>query len=132
MMSSFIRMTAVLLLTVLGVGSAFPAFSGAFLSNPAVNGAILGLLAIGVVYVYHTVWQISKEARWMDKFRSRTQGPMRPPGQAPGGQTGEPHVRPASGRPTRPVFAVRSSGPEATTFGAYWLHCGHPHRTHRA
>jgi hypothetical protein len=41
----------------------------AFLANPALNGVIVGVLAIGILYVFRQVWMLRPAARWIDAYR---------------------------------------------------------------
>lgn len=41
----------------------------AFLSNPALNGLILGVLVLGIVYNFRQVILLGPEAAWLDTFR---------------------------------------------------------------
>ncbi|HXP12988.1 MAG TPA: flagellar motor protein MotA [Stellaceae bacterium] len=40
-----------------------------FLGNPLVNGVILGVLAAGIVYIFHQVVRIGPEARWLERVK---------------------------------------------------------------
>jgi hypothetical protein len=40
-----------------------------FLGNPLVNGVILGVLAAGIVYIFHQVLLLGPEARWLERAR---------------------------------------------------------------
>ncbi|MFN4090698.1 MAG: flagellar motor protein MotA, partial [Alphaproteobacteria bacterium] len=46
----------------------------AFMANPAINGVILAVFAIGVVYVFRQVGMLSNEIAWMEMFRRRRPG----------------------------------------------------------
>ena len=41
----------------------------AFLANPALNGLILGVLLVGIVYTFRQVLRLYPEIRWVNKFR---------------------------------------------------------------
>ena len=49
----------------------FSAVSRAFLANPALNGLILGVLALGVVYIFRQVLMLYPELRWIEGFRRK-------------------------------------------------------------
>lgn len=54
----------------------------AFRANPAINGLILTVLVIGVLYTYAQALGIGPAARWLVRFRSaedRASCPARPP-----------------------------------------------------
>ena len=40
-----------------------------FLANPGLNGLILGVLFIGIVYAFRQVLRLSPEIRWVNSFR---------------------------------------------------------------
>ncbi len=40
-----------------------------FLGNPLVNGVILGVLAAGIVYIFHQVLLLGPEARWLGRVK---------------------------------------------------------------
>jgi len=46
-----------------------------FMGNPWVNGIILAILAIGIIYIFHRVWLLNHEVAWFDKFR-KSQGDL--------------------------------------------------------
>ena len=66
-----LAVTAVLLSTI----------SGAFLANPALNGLIIGVLLIGIVYVFRQVLSLRPEVAWIETFRQNQPGlsVQRPP-----------------------------------------------------
>lgn len=50
-------------------GVLFPMLREAFLANPALNGLILGVLILGVVYNFRQVALLYPEVTWLDSFR---------------------------------------------------------------
>jgi hypothetical protein len=40
-----------------------------FMGNPWVNGIIVAILAIGILYIFRQVWQLNHEVAWFDKFQ---------------------------------------------------------------
>ncbi|QKV20751.1 MotA/TolQ/ExbB proton channel family protein [Oricola thermophila] len=44
--------------------------SAAFVTNPGLNGLILGVLAVGIVLVFQQVIGLFREVRWVNSFRS--------------------------------------------------------------
>ena len=46
----------------------------AFMANPQLNGFILGVLALGIIYIFHQVWSLSREVSWIESFRSGRPG----------------------------------------------------------
>lgn len=53
----------------------------AFLANPAFNGLILGVLAVGIALNFREVLSLYREARWIDEFRRSD--PEQPPEEMP-------------------------------------------------
>ncbi len=48
-------------------------FSGmrdAFISNPALNGLILGVLVLGIGYIFRTVVVLTREVAWLENYRA--------------------------------------------------------------
>jgi hypothetical protein len=56
------------------VGVLFGQLYEAFLANPGLNGLILGVLLLGVVYIIRQVYQLNGEERWIQNFRSGKPG----------------------------------------------------------
>ena len=52
----------------------YTTISGAFFANPALNGLILGVLALGVVYIFRQVLMLYPELRWIEGFRRKQTG----------------------------------------------------------
>ena len=48
----------------------FPGMRDAFLSNPALNGLILGVLLLGIGYIFRTVLVLTREVAWLEHFRA--------------------------------------------------------------
>jgi len=46
----------------------------AFLANTALNGVILGVLLIGILFILRGVMRLAPEARWIETFRNQTPG----------------------------------------------------------
>jgi hypothetical protein len=64
-----IRMILVLA-TVLGVSSMlFQPLRDAFLSNGPLNGLILGVLILGIIYNFRQVFMLGPEVAWIEEFR---------------------------------------------------------------
>jgi hypothetical protein len=57
----------------------------AFLSNPAFNGVILGVLIAGIAYIFRQVIQLEPASAWIEDFRERlaNRDLTAPPGPAP-------------------------------------------------
>ena len=76
-----IRMSAFLVIVVAICAGLFGTLLEAFLANPALNGVILGVLLIGIVFSYRQVLRLAPEAAWLASARTNTPGQsvQRPP-----------------------------------------------------
>ena len=69
---------AVFIALVAAVAAALtPQLEHAFAANPAFNGVILGVLAIGIAVNLRQVWRLQREVLWIEAFRQAD--PERPP-----------------------------------------------------
>lgn len=68
------RMVLFLAVVVLIAAGLFPMLQAAFLSNPALNGLILGVLVVGIGYIFHQVLTLAPEAAWIKNFRQENPG----------------------------------------------------------
>ena len=76
------RMGLFLAAVAIVAGVLFPMLRDAFLANPALNGLILGVLLIGIAFIFRQVLLLAPEAAWVDAFRqglpgTSTQSPPR-------------------------------------------------------
>ncbi len=70
----FLTRMIIFLVVVVGVGAAvFSGLFDAFLANPALNGLILGVLILGVVYIFRQVIMLYPEVSWIETFRESQQ-----------------------------------------------------------
>lgn len=69
-----IRMSAFLVIVVAICAGLFSTLLEAFLANAALNGVILGVLVIGVVFSYRQVLRLAPEASWLAATRSDEPG----------------------------------------------------------
>src|SRR3546814_9338862 len=46
----------------------------AFMANPAINGVIITVFVLGVIYVFRQVGMLSSEIAWMEMFRRKRPG----------------------------------------------------------
>lgn len=72
------RMVVFLVLVVLGCAVIFVPLAEAFMSNPVLNGVILGVLLIGILYNIRQVAMLWPEVRWIEAFR-RGEAPAKTP-----------------------------------------------------
>ena len=64
-----VRMGIFILVVVAASAFAEPVLGRFFMGNPAVNGVILGILVLGVLYIFRQVMLINPEVSWIENFR---------------------------------------------------------------
>lgn len=69
-----LRMALFLFIVAVVAGLLFEPIERAFVANPGLNGLILGVLLIGIVYSFRQVGMLSREVTWMETFRRRRPG----------------------------------------------------------
>jgi hypothetical protein len=69
-----IRMSAFLAVVVAICAALFGTLIEAFLANPALNGLILGVLLIGIVFAFRQVLRIAPETDWLAAARTNQPG----------------------------------------------------------
>ena len=78
------RMSIFLALVAAACGALSGPITRAFAANPALNGLILGVLALGILYALRQVLSLRKEAAWIAAFRRAREGEGR---ERPGAAT---------------------------------------------
>jgi hypothetical protein len=68
------RMIIFLVLAALAVAGAYEIVFRMFLYNPLLNGLILGVLLVGIVYIFRRVLGLKPEIRWIEAFRTQQPG----------------------------------------------------------
>jgi hypothetical protein len=68
------RMFVFLVAVAAVIGVLFGPLYEAFLANPGLNGLILGVLALGIVYTFRQVFQLNAEESWIENFRTGQPG----------------------------------------------------------
>ena len=63
------RMLIFVAAIVLAAGLLFPQLQDAFLANPLLNGLILGILLVGIGYIFRQVLTLNKEIAWIETYR---------------------------------------------------------------
>ncbi len=63
------RMVVFLAIVVVVIGVLFDMIERAFLSNPLLNGLIVGVLFLGIAYIFRQVLRLYPEVRWIEDFR---------------------------------------------------------------
>ncbi len=68
------RVALFLLATLVVIGAVYDILWRAFMHNPALNGLILGVLALGIAYAVRRIIMLRPEVRWIEAFRSAAPG----------------------------------------------------------
>ena len=63
------RMILFLVVVVAVCGLLFPALHGAFMTNPALNGLIVGALLVGIVFIFRQVLILRPEVAWLHSYQ---------------------------------------------------------------
>ena len=69
-----VRMGIFLVVVIAIAGALFAPLWRAFSANAALNGLILGVLVLGIVYVFRQVLQLRPEVTWIETFRRNEPG----------------------------------------------------------
>ena len=64
-----IRMMVFIILVAIIGAILLPQFRTAFMSNPGLNGLIIFVLLLGVLYAFRMVWRLFREVNWVNHFR---------------------------------------------------------------
>lgn len=68
------RMVLFVVLVGFAVAILFPQIEAAFMANPLLNGLIVFVLAVGILYAFRQVLSINPEVRWVNEFRRADPG----------------------------------------------------------
>ena len=68
------RMIVFLTIVVAVVALLFEIIERAFMSNPALNSLIIGVMLLGIAYSFRQVLRLGPELRWMDGYRRNQPG----------------------------------------------------------
>ncbi len=68
------RIIFFLLLVIVVAGLVYEIILRAFLHNPALNGLILGVLLLGIIYTFRRILLLKPEVRWIEAFRTQQPG----------------------------------------------------------
>ena len=63
------RMTVFVVAVIVIAGALYAPLERAFLANPILNGVILGVLVLGIGYVFRQVMQLKPEVDWLEMYR---------------------------------------------------------------
>jgi len=69
-----IRMIAFLIAVSIAIIALHAQLIDAFVANPALNGLILGVLLLGIIYIFRQVVLLIGEESWLEHFRSNQPG----------------------------------------------------------
>jgi biopolymer transport protein ExbB/TolQ len=73
------RMAIFLALVAAVAGVLYEPLARAFMANAPLNGLILGVLLLGILYAFRQVTVLRHEAAWIAAYRKEQGGPERPP-----------------------------------------------------
>jgi len=68
------RMIVFLVLSAIVVAAAYEVVFRIFMYNPVLNGLILGVLLLGIIYTFRRVLSLRPEIRWIEAFRTSHPG----------------------------------------------------------
>jgi hypothetical protein len=68
------RMILFLVLAAVAVAAAYELVIRIFFYNPPLNGLIIGVLLVGIVYMFRRVLGLKPEIRWIESFRTQQPG----------------------------------------------------------
>ena len=68
------RMIAFIVIVAIVIGALFEPVVRAFMANPALNGLIVGVLILGIVYVFRHVVILYPEVSWIETYRRAEPG----------------------------------------------------------
>lgn len=77
-----IRMAVFLVIVLACIGALYPTLAPAFMANAVLNGIIVGVFVVGVVFIFQNVVRIGPEVAWVESYRTAEPG-SRPPGRPP-------------------------------------------------
>ncbi|MGF1611568.1 MAG: hypothetical protein ACFCUQ_19355 [Kiloniellales bacterium] len=63
------RMVVFLVIVVAACTLLYPQLEDAFTANALLNGVILGVLLLGIVYIFRQVLMLKPEIDWLDRLR---------------------------------------------------------------
>ena len=69
-----LRMAIFLLLVIAVVFLLLASFLDAFQANPALNGLILGVMLLGIIYIFRQVQMLAPEVEWIEGYRTNRPG----------------------------------------------------------
>jgi len=73
-----LRMILFLLLVAIAGALLYPGLEAAFQANPILNGFILGVFVLGVLFTFRMVLMLTPEIRWIERFQTVKEGEAPP------------------------------------------------------
>ena len=67
-------MVVFILIATIVIGALFEPILRAFMANPALNGLIVGVLVLGIVYIFRHVVMLNPEVSWIEQYRTKGPG----------------------------------------------------------
>jgi hypothetical protein len=68
------RMIVFLVVAAIAVGTVYEILFRIYMYNPLLNGLILAVLLVGIVYIFRRVFVLKPEIRWIEAFRTSKPG----------------------------------------------------------
>lgn len=68
------RMAIFLLIAAAAVGALYNQLLDSFMANPFINGVIIFVLVLGILFVFRQVWMLKVEVNWIETYRSERPG----------------------------------------------------------
>lgn len=87
-----VRMAIFLTAVAIVSGALYPPLARAFMANAPLNGLILGVLLLGILYAFRQVVVLRHEAAWISAYRHRREAHGRPPLTDDGGEILKPRL----------------------------------------
>lgn len=75
-----IRMIVFLAIVVVACAALWPQLHDAFMANPLFNGLIVGVLLIGIIYLFRQVVMLQPEIGWLERIQAESRGGLVFPG----------------------------------------------------
>src|SRR5512142_1094770 len=66
-------------IVALVAGALGPSLFAYFMGNPGVNGVIVGIVLVGMLYIFRGVFRLKPEIAWIERFRRNQADPSRVP-----------------------------------------------------
>ena len=63
-----------MLIAAAAVGALYNQLFPFFMANPAINGIIVFVLVLGILFVFRQVWMLNVEVNWIESYRSERPG----------------------------------------------------------